>query len=71
MRVGDFELLLVDVNDNVLSEERVIGDKNYSMALPGQEYKIKVNMYRNKLTGVFSYKYLRIGNPNFNLSAKP
>ncbi len=61
MRIGDFEVQLVDDQGKPLSTEREHEGKMYSDAIPGQEYSIKVNMYRNRSSGIFAYKYIRIG----------
>jgi hypothetical protein len=64
MREGKFELIVASVNDSFAGlrviNERCIGDHVYAVAVPGLEYCVKVNIYRDK-NGLFTPPRLRIG----------
>ena len=64
MRDGKFELVVASVNDSFagmrIISERCIGDHVYAVAVPGLEYCVKVNIYRDK-NGLFTPPRLRIG----------
>jgi hypothetical protein len=64
MREGKFELIVASVNDSFaglrIINERCIGDHVYAVAVPGLEYCVKVNIYRDK-NGLFTPPRLRIG----------
>ena len=64
MREGKFELIVASVSDSFLGlqsyDERCINDKNYAVAIPGKEYCVKVNIYRDQ-NGNFTPSRLRIG----------
>lgn len=64
MRDGKFELIVASVNDSFAGSriitERCIGDHVYAVAVPGLEYCVKVNIYRDQ-NGVFTPPRLRIG----------
>lgn len=64
MREGKFELVVASVNETFTGlrnfNEQIIGDHVYAVAVPGLEYCVKVNVYRDK-DGIFSPQRLRIG----------
>ena len=64
MREGKFELVVASVNETFTGlrnfNEQIIGDHVYAVAVPGLEYCVKVNVYRDK-DGNFSPQRLRIG----------
>ena len=64
MREGKFELIAASIDKSFSDlkpfEERVINGSVYAVALPGQEYCVKVNIYRDE-KGNFTPKRLRIG----------
>ena len=64
MREGKFELIVASVSDSFLGlqnyDERCINEKNYAVAIPGKEYCVKVNIYRDQ-NGNFTPSRLRIG----------
>ena len=64
MREGKFELIAAGVDASYHGsnafEERTVGGKTYAVAMPGHEYCVKVNVYRDE-DGNFTPKRLRIG----------
>lgn len=59
MREGLFEVRLFLRADNTPLEERVVKGTNYFVAVPGEEYYMKVFVYRNS-EGKFPLQYIRI-----------
>ena len=64
MREGKFELVAASTDKSFKNlkpfEERFINGSVYAVAIPGQEYCVKVNIYRDQ-NGNFTPKRLRIG----------
>jgi hypothetical protein len=64
MREGKFELVAASIDESFGGirpfEERSISGNTYAVAIPGQEYCVKVNIYRDE-NGQFAPARLRIG----------
>jgi hypothetical protein len=60
MREGKFELVVGSTGNLLTFNERVINKKTYAIADAGEEYYVKVNIYRDQ-NGSFSPSRLRVG----------
>jgi hypothetical protein len=58
MRVGQYEVVLIDQDGSILQEVIILG-KSYAIAIPGKEYSVKVLVYRQE--GRFPAENMRIG----------
>lgn len=61
MREGFFEVLIYIPKTKSNLNEKEINHVPYCIAIPNEEYMIKVNIYRDKNTKKFPMKYARIG----------
>lgn len=59
MREGLFEVIIIGEDGNQL-EEVVIENKSYVIAIPGKEYSVKVQVYKNLLNN-FPAENMRVG----------
>jgi hypothetical protein len=60
MRDGQYEILLLGDNDVPFREEYINGQWTV-IASPGKSYHIRVNVYRDSVTGEWPHPYLRLG----------
>jgi hypothetical protein len=60
MREGKYELVVGSTGNLLTLNERVINKKTYAIADAGEEYYVKVNIYRDQ-NGTFSPARLRVG----------
>lgn len=60
MRDGQYVVELVSLDDSRVYEEQTIGSKTYVVAEPGQEYYVRIKIYRDS-QGKYPASYLRLG----------
>jgi hypothetical protein len=60
MRVGLFELTVIDENGRILPED-IIDGVNYIASQEGKQYHVNVSVYRDPITKSFPAQYLRFG----------
>lgn len=60
MRVGGFEITVIDDTGKILDEE-IIDGKNYLVSEPGRVYHVNIGVYRDPNTQKFPAQFLRFG----------